>query len=98
MADPDKLSRVFNNLIKNAISYSKEKSDITINVNKKNDNVLIEVIKKGKQISEENINKILVNYKLLIKNRDAKTSPFPKLILANEQFIVYNQIRNNHRI
>ncbi len=23
---------------------------------------------------------------------------FPKLILANEQFIVYNQIRNNHRI
>ena len=31
-ADPDKLSRVFNNLIKNAINYSKENTDIDINI------------------------------------------------------------------
>jgi two-component system sensor histidine kinase VanS len=73
MADPDKLSRVFNNLIKNAISYSKEKSDITINVNKKNDNVLIEVIKKGKQISEENINKIFEKFFRVDSSRGTKT-------------------------
>lgn len=37
-------------------------------------------------------------YELEIKNRDAKTSPFPKLILANEQFIVYNHFRSNQRV
>lgn len=73
MADPDKLSRVFNNLIKNAISYSKEKSDITINVNKNNDNVLIEVINKGKQISEENINKIFEKFFRVDSSRGTKT-------------------------
>ena len=33
-----------------------------------------------------------------MKNRDAKTSSFPKLILANEQGIIYNQIRNSQRV
>ena len=31
-ADPDKLSRVFNNLIKNAVNYSKENTDIDISI------------------------------------------------------------------
>ena len=35
-ADSDKLSRVFNNLIKNAINYSKENTDLDINVKKRN--------------------------------------------------------------
>lgn len=33
-ADPDKLSRVFGNLVKNAINYSQEESDIIINIRK----------------------------------------------------------------
>lgn len=37
-------------------------------------------------------------YELIIKNRDAKTSPFTKLILANKQYIVYNHLRDNQRI
>jgi hypothetical protein len=37
-------------------------------------------------------------YELIIKNRDAKTSQFPKLMLANEQSIVYNHLKDNQRI
>ena len=33
-----------------------------------------------------------------MKNRDAKTSSFPKLTLANEQGIIYNHIRNSQRV
>ena len=40
-ADPDKLSRVFNNLIKNAINYSKENTDIDINFKKKDKEIKV---------------------------------------------------------
>ncbi len=33
-ADPDKLSRVFGNIVKNAINYSSEESNIIINIEK----------------------------------------------------------------
>lgn len=32
------------------------------------------------------------------KNEDAETSPFPKLSLEKEPWIVYNRLRNNQRI
>ena len=52
--DPDKLSRVFNNLIKNAISYSKEESEIVINLKKDNNNAIVEVINKGNKYQKKN--------------------------------------------
>lgn len=60
--DSDKLSRVFNNLIKNAISYSKEESEIVINLKKDNNNAIVEVINKGKQISKEKLSKIFEKF------------------------------------
>lgn len=71
--DPDKLSRVFNNLVKNAISYSKEESEIVINLKKDNNNVIVEVINKGKQISKEKLSKIFEKFYRLDSARTSRT-------------------------
>lgn len=71
--DPDKLSRVFNNLIKNAISYSKEESEIVINLKKDNNNAIVEVINKGKQISKEKLSKIFEKFYRLDSARTSRT-------------------------
>ena len=70
---PDKLSRVFNNLIKNAISYSKEESEIVINLKKDNNNAIVEVINKGKQISKEKLSKIFEKFYRLDSARTSRT-------------------------
>lgn len=72
-ADPDKLSRVFNNLIKNAISYSKEESEVVINLKKDNNNAIVEVINKGKQISKEKLSKIFEKFYRLDSARTSRT-------------------------
>ena len=72
-ADPDKLSRVFNNLIKNAISYSKEESEIVINLKKDNNNAIVEVINKWKQISKEKLSKIFEKFYRLDSARTSRT-------------------------
>ena len=71
--DPDKLSRGFNNLIKNAISYSKEESEIVINLKKDNNNAIVEVINKGKQISKEKLSKIFEKFYRLDSARTSRT-------------------------
>lgn len=71
--DSDKLSRVFNNLIKNAISYSKEESEIVINLKKDNNNAIVEVINKGKQISKEKLSKIFEKFYRLDSERTSRT-------------------------
>ena len=73
MADPDKLSRVFNNLIKNAINYSKEESEIIINAKKEEYYVLVEVKNVGKQISQEKLNKIFEKFYRLDSSRNSNT-------------------------
>jgi len=60
-ADPDKLARVFNNLIKNAIYYSTDKL-ITINVTKTEKSVKIIVSNKGRKIPQEKLNRIFEKF------------------------------------
>ena len=62
-ADTDKLSRVFNNLIKNAIYYSKENTDIDIVTSKIDDKAIIKIKNKGKQIPENKLEKIKLTEK-----------------------------------
>ena len=71
--DSDKLSRVFNKLIKNAISYGKEESEIVINLKKDNNNAIVEVINKGKQISKEKLSKIFEKFYRLDSARTSRT-------------------------
>ena len=70
--DPDKLARVFGNLIKNAISYSKD-SLITIDVQTFDDFVTITTSNKGKKIPKEKLNKIFEKFYRVDSSRTSKT-------------------------
>ena len=72
-ADPDKLGRVFNNLVKNAISYSKDNTDIDIYLKKDDDNIIVEIINKGKMIPQDKLNRIFENFYRLDASRTSKT-------------------------
>ena len=72
-ADPDKLSRVFNNLLKNAINYSPEKSEITIAVQKPEKEVCIAIMNRGKQIPKEKLSKIFEKFYRLDSSRTSRT-------------------------
>lgn len=71
MGDSDKLGRVFNNLIKNAIYYSTDK-DITIKINKDDINTFIIVTNKG-IIPEHKLNKIFEKFYRVDYSRNTKT-------------------------
>lgn len=72
-ADPDKLSRVFNNLIKNAINYSKDNTDIDINAKKSNNEIIVSVTNKGKMIPKDKLDKIFENFYRMDDSRTSKT-------------------------
>ena len=72
-ADPDKLSRVFSNLIKNAINYSREESDIIVNIRKNVGSITVEVINKGKQIPKEKLERLFEKFYRADSSRTSKT-------------------------
>lgn len=72
-ADPDKLSRVFNNLIKNAVNYSKENTDIDISILNKENQATVKITNKGKQIPKEKLDKIFEKFYRLDSSRTNKT-------------------------
>lgn len=72
-ADPNKLSRVFNNLIKNAVNYSKENTDIDISILNKENQATVKITNKGKQIPKEKLDKIFEKFYRLGSSRTSKT-------------------------
>lgn len=72
-ADPDKLSRVFYNLIKNAVNYSKENTDIDISILNKENQATVKITNKGKQIPKEKLDKIFEKFYRLDSSRTSKT-------------------------
>lgn len=72
-ADPDKLSRVFNNLIKNAINYSNKTSNIIISIRKDTNNAIIEIINKGRQIPKEKLDRVFEKFYRADSSRTTKT-------------------------
>lgn len=72
-ADSDKLSRVFNNLIKNAVNYSKENTDIDISILNKENQATVKITNKGKQIPKEKLDKIFEKFYRLDSSRTSKT-------------------------
>ena len=72
-ADPDKLSRVFNNLIKNAVNYSKENTDIDISILNKENQATVKITNKGKQIPKEKLDKIFEKFYSCDKSHTDKT-------------------------
>ncbi len=61
-ADPDKLARVFNNILKNAIAYSYENTIIKIVAYPEHEKVVITFTNRGREIPEEKRNMIFEKF------------------------------------
>lgn len=71
--DSDKLGRVFNNVIKNAINYSLNNSKIIIEITNKDGFANIVISNKGKKISEDKLNRIFEKFYRVDTSRTTKT-------------------------
>lgn len=58
MADKESISQMVMNLIDNAVKYSEDEGEITVNVFHRGQNIVIQVVDKGVGIDEEDMKKI----------------------------------------
>lgn len=72
-ADPDKLARVFNNILKNAISYSHPNTPIRIYARRKGNAVCIYFRNSGNTIPEQKLTTIFVKFYRLDDARSTNT-------------------------
>ena len=72
-ADGNKLARVFNNILKNAIAYSDTKSTIEINAKSVNHQTFISFTNTGKTIPAEKLNMIFEKFYRLDSARSTQT-------------------------
>ena len=73
MADPEKLARVFNNILKNAAAYSYLNTEIFIAAHKQNANIVITIQNHGKTISQEQLKDIFEKFNRLDEARLSDT-------------------------
>lgn len=71
--DVNKMERVFDNLIRNAINYSFENSTIEITVSKEQDHISMSFLNHGNTISEEKLSRIFEQFYRLDTSRATKT-------------------------
>ncbi len=72
-ADPVKLARVFNNILKNAIAYSYQGSEIVISAESTEKEVLIYIRNRGKTIPEKKLESIFEKFYRLDDSRTSNT-------------------------
>lgn len=85
------IKRLLNNLISNAIFYSKNSKEITISLFKNEKNIVISVSDKGDGIKEEDINKIFKKYYTSTK-KYSNIGVGLGLYIANKIVIAHNGI------
>ena len=73
LCDSDKLERVFDNLIRNAINYSYANTDVFLSMKQIDDTVEILVRNKGKTIPPEKLERIFEQFFRLDSARSSKT-------------------------
>lgn len=73
LGDGDKLARAFDNLLKNAINYSYEKSEITISLEENDKDITIVFINKGDKIPEYKLEKIFDKFYRVDDSRTSTT-------------------------
>ncbi|MPN50314.1 Sensor histidine kinase ResE [bioreactor metagenome] len=71
--DPDKLERVFDNLIRNAVNYSYQGTDIYLSLEQNNDYIRVRVQNQGKTIPPEKLEKIFEQFFRLDSSRGTST-------------------------
>ena len=72
-ADPDKLARVFNNILKNAISYSYPNSTIEITATAEEDTAIVLFKNTGETIPPHRLDDIFEKFYRLDSSRSANT-------------------------
>lgn len=73
LCDPDKLERVFDNLIRNAVNYSYPGTDIFLAMKQEEDHVEVCVKNKGKTIPPEKLERIFEQFFRLDSSRSSST-------------------------
>lgn len=73
IGDPDKLSRVFDNLIRNACNYSYPDTEIQCSLKKENDSVVCRIKNHGKTISKEKMGRIFEQFFRVDSSRSSTT-------------------------
>lgn len=73
ICDPNKMERVFDNLIKNAINYSYENSCINLSLKTDMDKAVFKIKNHGKTISKEKMSRIFEQFYRLDSSRSSKT-------------------------
>lgn len=71
--DPDKLARVFDNLIRNAIFYGYENTDIELTLSKRDSYVWIKIENHGRTIPKEKLDRIFEQFFRLDEARSTNT-------------------------
>jgi len=71
--DADKLARVFNNILKNALTYSYENSVIDISADQQDKNIMITFTNQGNPIPQEKLETIFEKFFRLDTSRSANT-------------------------
>ncbi len=69
-ADANKIARVFNNILKNAIAYSYDKSRIQVSAYTKDSHVIVKVVNEGKTIPQEKLEHIFEKFYRLDASRN----------------------------
>lgn len=72
-ADPDRLARVFNNILKNAVAYSYPNTPITIRASRNKDKILLSFENHGKNIPQEKLDSIFEKFFRLDSSRRSNT-------------------------
>lgn len=62
VCDPDKLARVFDNLLRNAVNYSYENSEVSLAMISDGGNITVEVRNHGKTIPKEKLERIFEQF------------------------------------
>lgn len=89
-ADANKIARVFNNILKNAITYSDENSTIEISAKNQDDQTIISFINKGKAIPPQKLNMIFEKFYRLDSSRSTHTGGAGLgLAVANEIILAH---------
>ena len=73
ICDPDKLERVFDNLLRNALNYSYPKSKISLSLEQRQNHVTIRVQNHGKTIPPEKLSRIFEQFFRLDSSRGSST-------------------------
>ena len=72
-ADPDRLARVFNNILKNAVAYSYPNTTITVQASQNKDKILLSFENHGKNIPKEKLDSIFEKFFRLDSSRRSNT-------------------------